>query len=116
MIETVCKTMNVGYLLYKNSNNGVSSEIPFEEETKGFPRGINCELRFLLSMLNSKIAKDAFQPQAETSQKELKQHLETSQEGLREKQKRRGENNSVYQGQMPGFIRKTNNNVPTIQL
>lgn len=52
--------MNVGYLLYKNSNNGVSSEILFEEETKDFPRGRNCELRFLLSFLKSEIAKDTF--------------------------------------------------------
>lgn len=73
----------------KNSNNGVSSEILFEEETKDFPRGRNCELRFLLSLLKSKIAKDAFQSEAETLQKELKQHLETSQEGLGEKMKRR---------------------------
>lgn len=51
--------MNVGYLLYKN--NGVSSEIFFEEETKDIPMGRNCELRFQLSMLNSKIAKAAFQ-------------------------------------------------------
>lgn len=58
--------MNVGYLLYKN--NGVSSEIFFEEETKDIPMGRNCELRFQLSMLNSKIAKAAFQWESETSQ------------------------------------------------
>lgn len=107
--------MNVGYLLYKNSNSGVTSEILFEEETKDFPMGRNCELRFLLSMLKSKTAKDAFQSEAETSQKELKQHLETSQEEVREKLKRRRENTSVYQWQMSGFIRMTSNNVPIIQ-
>lgn len=63
--------MNVGYLPYKKSNNGVISVILFEKETEDFPRGRNCELRFLLSMLKSKIARHAFQSEAEALQKEL---------------------------------------------
>lgn len=87
--------MNVGYLLYKNSNNSVSSEFLFEEEIKDFPRGRNCELRFLLCILKSKIAKDAFKSEAETSQKELQQYLETSQEGLGEKKEEKYLSSSV---------------------
>lgn len=60
-------------------------------------------------MLNSRIAKDAFQAEAKTSQKELKQDLETSKEGLGEKLKIRRENTTVYQLQMA----KTN--VPIIE-
>lgn len=41
----------------------------FEEEVKDFPRGRNCELRFLLGIVKSKTAKDAFKSQAETSHK-----------------------------------------------
>lgn len=89
--------MNVGYLLYKNSNNSVSSEFLFEEEIKDFPRRRNCELRFLLCILKSKMAKDTFKSEAETSQKELQQYLETSQEGLGEKLKRGRKNTSVHQ-------------------
>lgn len=89
--------MNDGCLLCKNSNNCVSSEILFEEEIQDFPRGRNCELRFLLSMQEFKIGKDAFKSKAETSQKKLQQHLEISQQELGEKLKRRRKNTSVHQ-------------------
>lgn len=89
--------MNDGYLLCKNSNSFVSSEILFEEEIQNFPRGRNCELRFPLSMLKFKIGKDTFKSEAETSQKKLQQHLEIFQEELGEKLKRRRKNTSVHQ-------------------
>lgn len=67
-----------------------------------------------MSLLKSKIAKDAFQSEAETLQKELKQHLETSQEGLGEKKKQK-EGPQPMTDKLSGFTRKSNNNVPIIQ-